>query len=551
MADFPMKKILVLAFIVASGILWGFGSKKPVPDKPNVILILADDMGFSDVGCYGSEIRTPNLDRLASEGMRLKQCYTNAICAPSRATLLTGQYPHKAGVGFFNQNLGIPAYQGYLNRQSLTMAEVFQQAGYQTILSGKWHHGLDTIKGPRARGFDQFFGFIGGAFSYFDTKPITKNNPFNFLVDDTKPAPDPTSSDFYLTDEITRRGIGFLKQNEKEKPFFLHLAYSSPHWPLHAKPQDIAHYKGHYDIGWDSLRTLRHQKQIKLGLVAKNQAINKDKSLPLWSNLTYDERQYWAKKMEVYAAMVDNLDQNIGQLIAYLKASGQLDNTLIVFVSDNGAEGWDFTKLPMAAIRNTGPVGTVGSNESYTKNWSQVSNVPFKSYKATPYEGGLSSPFIARLPKTIPANSLHEGVVHFVDFMPTLLEITGVSYPTPTATADCPSLKKGEGLKLPGESFAPLLRGENWSRKTPIFYEWAGHRMVRQGNWKLLSFYPENQWELYNMATDRTETTNVATANPAIVKQLNDAYRVWANQNDVVEWNEDFAQKTTFPTENR
>ncbi len=537
-----MKKILVLSLIVSSGFLWGFGPKTPAPNKLNIILILADDMGFSDIGCYGSEIRTPNLDKLASEGMRLKQCYTNAICAPSRATLLTGQYPHKAGVGFFNSDLGIPAYQGYLNRQSLTIAEVFQQAGYQTMLSGKWHHGLDSIKGPRARGFDQFFGFIGGAFSYFDTKPITKNNPFNFLVDDTK-AFHPTVPDFYLTDEITRRGIGFLKQNENKKPFFLHLAYSSPHWPLHAKPQDIARYKGHYDIGWDSLRTLRHQKQVQLGLVSQNQGINKDKSLPLWNSMTYDERQYWTKKMEVYAAMVDNLDQNIGQLIAYLKASGQLDNTLIVFVSDNGAEGWDFTKLPMAAIRNTGPVGTAGSNESYTKNWSQVSNVPFKSYKATPYEGGLSSPFIARLPKTIPANTLHEGVVHFVDFMPTLLEIAEIAYPR---------TNHNEPVNpLPGESFARLLRGENWSRKTPIFYEWAGHRMVRRGNWKLLSFYPENQWELYDMATDRTETTNIATANPDIVKQLNDAYLAWAKQNDVVEWNEGFAKKTTFPTENR
>lgn len=540
-----MKTPLLLAIFAASVLLSGFernSSISQAPNKPNVILILADDMGFSDIGCYGSEIRTPNLDKLASEGMRLKQCYTNAICAPSRATLLTGQYPHKAGVGFFNQDFGIPAYQGYLNQQSLTLGEVFQQAGYHTMLSGKWHHGLDAEKGPVARGFERFFGFIGGAFSYFDTKPITKNNRFNYLVDGNKPYY-PTSPDFYLTDELTRRSIDFLKENGKQKPFFLHLAYSSPHWPLQAKPQDIALYKGQYDLGWDSLRTLRHQRMITMGLVDKNQKPSRDTSLPFWSSLTYDERQYWVKKMEVYAAMVDNLDQNIGQLVEYLKSSGQLDNTLILFVSDNGAEGWDFSKLPMAAIRTTGPVGTAGSNESYTKSWSQLSNVPFKSYKATPYEGGLSSPFIARLPSVIPANTLKEGGVHFVDFMPTLLDLAGIAYP-----------KTGQnqpGRSLPGESFAPLLRGENWTRSTPIFYEWAGHRMVRKGKWKLLSFYPENQWELYDMDADRTENTNLAKNNPDIVKELTGAYWIWAKRNDVVEWNEAFARKTTFPTENR
>ncbi len=540
-----MKKVTFLSIVSIACLLWGFGHKttnQGVANKPNVILILADDMGFSDIGCYGSEINTPHLDQLAREGMRLKQCYTNAICAPSRATLLTGQYPHKAGVGFFNSDMGIPAYQGYLNKQSLTVAEVFQQAGYHTILSGKWHHGLDSIKGPKQRGFEQFFGFIGGAFSYFDTRAVVKGNRFNFLVDNDQPF-HPQSPDFYLTDELTRRSIDFLKKNNKAKPFFLHLAYSSPHWPLHAKPQDITKYRGKYDLGWDSLRTLRHQKQIQLGLVNKNQPPAKDPSLPLWNSLTYDEKQYWVKKMEVYAAMVDNLDQNIGQLIQYLKETQQLDNTLIVFVSDNGAEGWDFSKLPMASIRNTGPVGTVGSNESYTKNWSQLSNVPLKSYKATPYEGGLSSPFIARLPKIIPANSLKEGNVHFVDFMPTLLNLAEVSYPK--------TYKNVQTNPLVGESFADLLKGKEWTRATPIFYEWAGHRMVRKGKWKLLSHYPQNEWELYDIQNDRSERFNVAKENPNIVADLNTTYLAWAKQNDVVAWNEALAKKTTFPTDNR
>jgi arylsulfatase len=342
---------------------------------------------------------------------------------------------------------------------------------------------------------------------------------------------------------LTRRSIDFLKKKEKSQPFFLHLAYSSPHWPLHAKPSDIAKYRGKYDLGWDSLRTLRHQKQLQMGLVNINQPPAKDPSLPLWSSLTYDEKQYWVKKMEVYAAMVDNLDQNIGQLIQYLRETQQLDNTLILFVSDNGAEGWDFAKLPMAALRNTGPVGTIGSNESYTKNWSQLSNVPFKSYKATPYEGGLSSPFIARWPAAIPANTLKEGNVHFVDFMPTLLDLAQISYPK--------TYKDIRPNPLAGESFAELLKGKEWTRKTPIFYEWAGQRMVRQGQWKLLSYYPQNQWELYNIENDRPEHFNVAQKHPDIVAELSAAYLTWAKQNEVVDWHEAWARKVTFPTDNR
>jgi arylsulfatase A-like enzyme len=536
-----MKKISFFTLIVATCLLVSFRQINPSPTKPNIVLIMADDLGFSDIGCYGSEIQTPNLDKLASEGMRLKQCYNNAICAPSRATLLTGQYPHKAGIGFFNQDLGIPAYQGYLNKQSLTFGEVFKQAGYNTYLSGKWHVGNDSSKWALNRGFDKFFGFITGAFSYWDTKPVTKGSN-TFLVDGKEPY-QPQNKDFYLTDELTKRGIDFLKNNKKDTPFFLYMAYSSPHWPLHAKPKDIAKYKGKYDIGWDSLRTIRYQNMVKLGIIDKNLMPSKDKSLPTWNSLDYDERQYWVKKMEVYAAMVDNLDQNIGDLVQYLKASNQLDNTLIVFVSDNGAEGWDFSKLGIAVPRHKGTVGTVGSNESYTKNWSQVSGMPLRSYKATPFEGGISSPFIARYPPSVLAGSLKEGMVHFVDFMPTFLDFAHISYP-----------KMYDNVAvnpLVGESFMPLLKGENWTRTMPIFYEWAGHRMVRQGNWKAISTYPENIWALYDMETDRAENTNIAKANPAIIDKLNGLYLTWAKQNDVVEWTETIAKKANFPTNNQ
>jgi arylsulfatase A-like enzyme len=539
-----MKKTILIFFSIASCAFLSFNKpkndKKLVPQKTNIVLILADDLGFSDVGCYGSEIKTPNLDKLASEGMRLKQCYNNAICAPSRATLLTGQYPHKAGMGFFNQDLGTPAYQGFLNKESLTFGEIFQQAGYKTYLSGKWHVGNDSSKWALKRGFDRFFGFISGASSYFDAKPANKGAN-DYFIDGTQKYYPP--KDFYLTDELTKRGIGFLKDTKKDTPFFLYMAYSSPHWPLHAKPKDIEKYKGKYDMGWDSLRILRHQKQVKLGLIAKDIKPNKDTLLPNWSKLSYDERQYWVKKMEVYAAMVDNLDQNIGQLVQYLKDSKQLDNTLIVFVSDNGAEGWDFSKMGMALQRNTGAVGTAGSNESYTKNWSQLSNMPLKSYKATPYEGGISTPFIARLPKIIPANTVKEGVVHFVDFLPTFLDLTQVSYPK--------TYKNGAANPFAGESFAPLLRGGDWTRMSPIFYEWAGHRMVRKGKWKIVSSYPQNQWELYNMDNDRTENKDISKENPTIMAELNADYINWAKQNDVVEWHQGLEKKAGIPTHNQ
>jgi arylsulfatase A-like enzyme len=519
-----------------------FISQKIVEPKKNIVLIVADDMGFSDIGCYGSEINTPNIDRLAQEGVRLKQCYNNGICAPSRASLLTGQYHHKAGIGFFNRNLGLPAYQGYLNKQSLTFAEVFKAAGYNTYLSGKWHVGNDTSAWPLKRGFDKFFGFIGGAASFWDNIPITQGSPISaHLVDGNKLFPI-TAKDHYLTDVLTDKAIGYLKEQPKNNPFFLYMAYNSPHWPLHAKPEDIAKYKGKYDLGWDSLRTLRHQKSIKLGLTDPNCVAVRDSSLDAWAKMTYDERQFWVKKMEVYAAMVDNLDQNIGRLIKHLEETKQLDNTLIVFVSDNGAEEWDLSKMLLALNRTTGSVGTAGSNESYTKYWAQLSNMPLRSYKSTPYEGGLSTPFVARLPKVIPANTIQQGGIHFSDFLPSFLDLTGVEYPK-TFNGVTP-------YPLLGESFMPKIKKNEWQRKTPLFYEWAGHRAVWKREWKIASTYPENKWELYNIAKDRTESKNVANEHPEIVTELEADYKNWAKASEVTEWNETLANKASFTKPN-
>ena len=526
-----MKKSLIIFFVVFC--VNAFAQNK----QPNIVLIMADDMGFSDIGSYGSEIKTPNIDKLSKEGTRLRQCYNNGICAPSRASLLTGQYPHKAGIGFFNRDLGLPAYQGYLNKESLTMGEVLKNGGYNTIMAGKWHVGNEPDKWPLKRGFDKFFGFIDGGLSFWDTKPIMKGALFasNLFEGDKEYGIQPNH---YLTDVLTDKALTYLQEQPKDKPFFLYMAYNSPHWPLHAKPEDIEKYKGNYDLGWDSLRTIRHQNLVKLGIIDAKFKPLKDQTLPVWGKLTYDEKQFWVKKMEVYAAMVDNLDQNIGRLLKHLEDTKQLDNTLIVFLSDNGAEDWDFSKLPFAINRSLGAVGTLGSNESYTKNWAQLSNMPLRSYKSSPYEGGVSSPFIVRLPKTIPANTLQQGGIHIVDLMPTFLEIASVEYPK--------TLNGITSNALVGESFISKIKNNSWERKSPMFYEWSGNKAVWEGKWKAVSNYPENKWELYDLSNDRTESKNLVKENPLIIEKINALYIAWAKANDVVEWNEQLAAKTGF-----
>ncbi len=418
------------------------------------------------------------------------------------------------------------------------MGEVLKNGGYNTYMCGKWHVGNEPDKHPLKRGFDKFFGFVDGALSFWDTKPIIKGGPTSAKLYEGDTEFTITKKDHYLTDALTDRAIDYLKESPKDAPFFLYMAYNAPHWPMHAKPEDIAKYKGKYDIGWDSLRTIRYQNLIKLGLVDANWTPVKDMSLPVWNKLTFDEKQMWVKKMEVYAAMVDNLDQNIGRLLKHLEETKQLDNTLIVFLSDNGAEDWDFSKLPMAINRSTGAVGTAGSNESYTKNWAQVSNMPLRSYKSSPYEGGVSSPFIARYPSVFPANSIQQGGIHLVDFMPSLLEIAGVDYPK-TFNNKTPN-------SLLGESFIPKIKKNNWERKSPIFHEWAGFKAVWSGQWKAVSNYPENKWELYNLANDRTESKNLAKDHPEMLGKLDIAYKNWAKANDVAEWNEGLAAKTGF-----
>jgi len=502
--------------------------------KPNIILIMVDDMGYSDLGCYGSEIHTPNLDRLASEGLRLKEFYNNSICAPTRASLLSGQYQHKAGVGYFDVNLGLPAYQGYLNKESLTLAEVLRNGGYNTLMSGKWHVGNDSLSWPNQRGFNQFYGVIGGGANYFNANPMPLfGRQYPVIIEENNQRLHPADDSYYFTDEIAGHAIKYLEaQRNSNKPFFLYLAFNAPHWPLQALPEDIAKYKGRYDIGWDSLREERLAKQRRLGLLAPGQTVApRDADVPEWNSLTYDEQQLWKAKMEVYAAMVDHMDKSVGQVLAKLKELKQDNNTLIVFISDNGAPAEDVAHGGAKAARNLGPVGTSGSFESQGKNWSFVSNTPFRAFKNFMYEGGISSPLIAWFPGRIPANTISQGTAHLIDLAPTFYEVAGVKYP-----------QQYNGVTphpLPGKSLTGLFfNNKPINREEPIFWERAGNRAVRKGKWKLVSSYPSYRWELYDLDNDRGETNDVAAKNTQVVNELSAAYFAWAKKTGVVNYDD-------------
>lgn len=520
-----MKRLIIFTTcLIGSGIIC-FAQKTT---KPNIILIMVDDMGYSDIGSYGSEIKTPNLDKLAAEGIRFREFYNNSICAPTRASLITGQYSHRAGMGYFDVNLGLPAYQGFLNKQSLTLAEVLKQNGYSTLMSGKSHLGKDSLCWPNQRGFEQFYGFIPGASNYFDIGSYGKAEPVVLIKNNKKETLKPGE---YLTNKIADNALGFLdEQTKTNKPFFLYLAFNAPHWPLQALPEDIAKYKGRYDIGWDSLRQERLIRQKALGILLPDQRIaERDPEVPRWDNLTYDQKHLWKTKMEVYAAMIDRVDQNIGRVLGKLKELKKDDNTLIIFISDNGAQG-GYSNSARKPQRNTGPIGSPGSYDYQEQSWAYVSNTPHRQYKNNMHEGGFSSPFIAWFPKQIKGGSLVKGTGHLIDIAPTFYELAGAKYPT-TFNGITPH-------PLAGKSLVPILSGTatEVNRGEPLFWERAGNRAVRKDNWKIVSTYPSYKWELYDLSKDRGETIDLASQRPEIVDQLSVAYFNWAERTGVVDY---------------
>ena len=527
-------------------------------DRPNVIIMMADDMGFSDVGCYGGEISTPNINGLAAEGVRFTQFYNTARCCPTRACLMTGLYSHQAGVGHMMNDRGFDGFRGDLNENCVTIAQVMKSAGYSTYMSGKWHvtrfwRQEDSHHNwPRQRGFDRYFGTIQGGGSYYDPYTLTRDD--EFIVPE---------GDFYYTDAIADNAATFIRGHRSDKPLFMYVAFTSPHWPMHAKPEDIAKYKGRYDKGWDALRQQRHARQIEMGIVdARWPLTPRDASAPAWEDA--ELKPWHARRMEVYAAMVDCMDQGIGRIVAALKETGKFDNTLIFFLADNGgcaeeygsggpvkpdpskpvqlqpmAEGELQTRMQPRVTRDGRPVRTgrgvmPGPSDTfiaYGLPWANASNTPFRRYKHWVHEGGISSPLIVHWPDGIDAErngALEKQPGHLIDLMATCVDVGKATYP---------ETYHGKPITpAPGVSLRPAFAGQPIHRTEPIFWEHEGNRAVRMGNWKLVAMGPQGPWELYDLAADRTELNNLADKHPERVKEMAAVWEAWAVQAHAKPW---------------
>ncbi len=521
-----MKDILVLlSLLLCVPSLTHAGAR-----RPNFVVMLADDMGWSDLGCYGSEIETPNLDALAKNGLRFTQFYNTARCCPTRAALLTGLYQHQAGIGAMTGNDGLPSYQGFLNDRCVTLAEALKSAGYMTLMAGKWHVGSAPGQWPLDRGFDRFWGTPSGGGVYFkDTLQIRKDV---FFVNGSERIEPP--DDMYVTDNFTDRALGFVEEavTRTKRPFFLYLAHIAPHWPLQAKPADIAKYAGRYDLGWDAVRERRFARQKEMGLVPRDSALSpRDPQAKAWNDLPETARKQRARRMEIYAAQIDCIDQNVGKLVAKLKKLDQFDNTLILFLSDNGcsAEGGPggFSSGKDGAL-----IGTSLSYASAGLEWANAADTPFRKFKMDTHEGGIATPLIAHWPKGIAARGeLRPQPGHVIDLMPTLIELAGAKH---SAEFEGKPL-----LPLEGKSLVPAFKGKPLSRDA-LFWEHGGSKAVRQGDWKAVA-KGRGVWELYDLKSDRTETRDLAARHPERARELAALWKTWADRCGV--WESDDLQK--------
>lgn len=503
--------------------------------RPNIVLILCDDMGFSDIGCYGGEIHTPNIDRLAATGVRFTEFYNCARCCPSRASLLTGLYPHQAYVGdmvdeyarLMRQKINSLSYSDHLNPHAPTLAEVLRNAGYHTAISGKWHVGYRTNEWPSARGFERSFSVIEGAMNYYGfgmqhTGLIT-NPP---MVLDGKVFT-PLREGFFATDAFTDFAVRFIKEQTSDKPFFLYLAYTAPHWPLQARPETIAHYRGKYKtIGWDNLRQQRYDRLVKLGIIDRHWNLApRAPRVPAWEKASPERQEHWDNIMSVYAAQVEELDNGIGRVLKTLKETGAEKNTLVVFLSDNGGAAENPNRsLPGSVL------GTRESFEGYGIDGAHVSSGPFRKTKKFTHEGGIATPFIVRWPGGIDKSQngkIVQQVGHLIDFMPTFMDLSGATFPQEW---------NGAATTPPeGTALTAAIKGHASPRSKPIFWEHEGQRAVRDGKWKLVASFNE-PWELHDMDNDRTEVNDLAKAHPEIVRRLNDEYEAWAARVGVKPW---------------
>jgi len=498
--------------------------------RPNVVLILADDLGFSDIGCYGGEIETPNLDRLASEGVRFTQFYNNGVCAPTRASLLTGLYPAQVGLGDENRAT-------LRNDNNVTIAEVLRSAGYRTLMVGKWHNGHRPDCLPVNRGFDRYWGLLGSCCNYFNPGLPRPGEPppAHQRENDYRPWGDdesviipftPESRDFYITDAFTDKAIEYLERYGRgDRPFFLYLSYCAPHFPLQAPQEEIAKYRGRYRVGWEQVRRRRYERVLDLDLIEPRFGLSPaDERVPAWPDVR--DTEYWDLAMAVYAAMIDRMDQGVGRLLRKLRQLGQEGNTLVMFLSDNGGCAGSLHVTPEV------PPGPVDSYHTVDAPWANVSNTPFRLFKGFDHEGGTATPFIARWPAVIRrGGTLSRDVAHVIDMMPTLTELSGAVYPE--------WFEGHEVLPVEGRSFTTLLRGGSGEAERTLFWSYAGARAVRKGRWKLVSQGPpcsrnkllvppgHEGWELYDMESDRCELIDLSRNQPEKAAELESLWNDW------------------------
>lgn len=498
--------------------------------KPNIVLILLDDVGYSDFGCYGSEIETPNIDKLADNGIRLRHFYNQARSAPTRASLMTGLYPHQVGNGALGKVPGYPAYQGYPNENNVFIPEVLKSAGYFSFITGKWHLGQFRGPTPLKRGFDRSLNAPFGGYYFSSDKSLKKNKqPTNinnlFLNDEAIKFDDPRlPKQWYSTHLWTNYGLKFVDEAIKEnKPFFWYLAYNGAHFPLQAPAKTIEKYRGKYLKGWDKIRKDRFEKQLKIGLFDKENLLTPhNPKVPYWDSLSQKEKEKYDLQMAIYAAVIEEIDKSIGRVINQLKIKGVLDNTMIILLSDNGGNGEPGVE---GIFRGKNP-GSAASTVFLGAAWADVANTPFFLYKHHAHEGGCNTPFIISYPngmdKKLCGSIQTYNYGHVVDIMTTLVELTGAVYPTDRDGKFVPPME--------GTSLLPILKGQKIVRKNPIVVEHEGNKMYRNGDWKIVQEYAEKEWMLYNLKDDPTEMFNLANEESERLEEMIKEYYKFADR---------------------
>ena len=512
----------------------------PPVSRPNVLLIVADDLGFSDLGAFGGEIATPNLDALARDGLRLTDFHSAATCSPTRSMLMSGVDHHVAGIGSMAEltvpeQQGKPGYEGYLNERVVAFPALLRDAGYHTFMAGKWHLGLTEDRSPAARGFEKSFALLRGADDHVAQPWNTRLDPKQpYYREDGRLTTVPT--DFYSSNFYADKLVSYLQTSQGDgKPFFAYLAFTAPHWPLQAPAEVIAKYAHRYDGGYEVLREERLARQKSLGILPKDfEPAAARKLWPAWSSLTEAQRRQEARRMEIYAAMVDLLDQNVGKVIHQLKASGQYDNTVIIFISDNGAEGAYVGGNPGLIPRDNSlaNLGKPSSYVSYGPNWAQVSALPFNMFKGYSYEGGTTVPTIIRYPAHLGGGKVSAVSGHVTDIAPTLLQLAGVNYPASYGGQQLASLQ--------GQSLLPFLSGRQPAVHERFDKGWElfGQKAYRQGDWKIVYSVPPygpGTWQLFNLRKDRAEQHDLASQYPDRLDSLRAAYAAYVHRNGVQE----------------